>query len=115
MKVSDIMTRGALTVAADSTVVEAAQLMLKHRISGVPVVDARGAVIGMLTEGDLLRRTETGTERRRSRWLELLLGPGRLAGEYVHAHAGKVGGVMTHRVVSVAPETSLEQTVALME
>ncbi|MGO8919662.1 MAG: CBS domain-containing protein [Stellaceae bacterium] len=115
MKASDIMTRGALTVAADSTVEAAARLMLSHRISGLPVVDSGGAVIGMVTEGDLLRRTEIGTELRRGRWLELLLGPGRLAREYVHSHARKVDEVMTREVASIGPETPLAEAVALME
>ncbi len=115
MKASDIMTRGALTATADSTVEAAARLMLSHRISGLPVVDAAGAVIGMVTEGDLLRRSEIGTERRRGRWLELLLGPGRLAADYIHSHTRKVGEVMTRDVVAIAPETPLAEAVSLME
>lgn len=115
MKASDIMTRGAITVTADNTVEEAARLMLRHHISGLPVVDSGGAVIGIVTEGDLLRRAEIGTETRRGRWLELLLGPGRLAGEYVHSHARKIGEVMTRSVAAIAPDTPLAQAVALME
>jgi CBS-domain-containing membrane protein len=115
LKAADVMTRGAVTVASACSIEEAARLMLSHRISGLPVVDAGGTVVGMLTEGDLLRRAEIGTERRRSRWLELLLGPGRLARDYVHTHAGKVGDVMTPEVVAIAPETPLEEAVGLME
>ena len=115
MKAVDIMTRGALTVGPESSVEQAARLMLSHRISGLPVVDAAGRVIGMLTEGDLLRRAETGTERRRPRWLEVLLGPGRLAGDYVRTHAGKVADVMTRRVISVPHAAPLELVTALME
>ena len=115
MKASDVMTRGALTATADGTVEAAARLMLSHRVSGLPVVDAGGAVIGMVTEGDLLRRTEIGTERQRGRWLELLLGPGRLAADYVHSHARKVGEVMTRDVIAIAPETPLAEAVTLME
>jgi CBS domain-containing protein len=115
MKAADVMTRGALTVTAESTVEDAARLMLSRRISGLPVVDANGAVVGMLTEGDLLRRAEIGTERRRSRWVELLLGPGRLARDYVQTHAGKVGAIMTRDVVSIRPDTPLDAAVALME
>ncbi len=115
MKAADIMTRGALTIGPESSVAQAARLMLSHRISGLPVVDGAGTVIGMLTEGDLLRRAETGTERRRPRWLELLLGPGRLARDYVHTHAGKVADVMTRQVISVPPAASLEQVTELME
>ncbi|HXZ00429.1 MAG TPA: CBS domain-containing protein [Stellaceae bacterium] len=115
MKVSDIMTRGAVTVTADSTIEAAARLMLSHRISGLPVVDAAGAVIGIVTEGDLLRRVEIGTEARRGRWFELLVGPGRLAGDYVRSHARKVGEVMTREVAGIGPEAPLAEAVALME
>ena len=115
MKAADIMTRGAFTVTADSTVEGAARTMLGHRVSGLPVVDAGGAIVGMLTEGDLLRRAETGTERRRPRWLELLLGPGRMARDYVHSHAGKVGDVMTRDVITVGPGTPIEEVAELME
>jgi CBS domain-containing protein len=115
MRTADIMTRGALTVTADSSVEAAAQLMLDHRISGLPVVDTAGTVIGIVTEGDLLRRAETGTGRRRPRWLELLLGPGRLALDYVQSHASRVGDVMTRALVSITPATPLEEVVELME
>lgn len=115
MKAADVMTRGALTATPESPVEEAARLMLSHRISGLPVVDAGGAIVGILTEGDLLRRVETGTDRRHSRWLELLLGPGRLARDYVHTHAGKVGDIMTRAVVSITPATPLDEVARLME
>ena len=115
MNAADVMTRGALTVTAESTVEDAARLMLSHRISGLPVVDESGALVGMLTEGDLLRRAEIGTERRHSRWVELLLGPGRLARDYVQTHAGKAGAIMTREVVSITPDAPLDAAVALME
>lgn len=115
MKVSDVMTRGAITVAADSTIEAAARLMLSHRISGLPVVDSAGAVVGVVTEGDLLRRIEMGTEAQRGRWLEVLLGPGRLAGDYVRSHARKVEEVMTRKVASIGPDTPLAEAVTLME
>jgi CBS domain protein/BON domain-containing protein len=89
--------------------------MVLHRISGVPVGDGAGGVIGMITEGDLLRRAETGTDKRHSGWLRLLLGPGRLAQEYAQSHARKVEEIMTHAVISVSPETPLAEVVALME
>jgi signal-transduction protein with cAMP-binding, CBS, and nucleotidyltransferase domain len=89
--------------------------MLDNRISGLPVVDVKGAPVGILTEGDLLRRIETGTDKRHSGWIGLLLGPGRLAAEYTRSHAHKVGEVMTTEVVSVAPDTPLPEVVELME
>jgi hypothetical protein len=79
------------------------------------VIDEAGQLVGILTEGDLLRRGETGTERQRPRWLEILLGPGRLASEYVRTHGRKVDDIMTREPVSVAPEAPLDEIVELME
>ena len=69
--------------------------MLRNRVSGLPVVDAEGQLVGMVTEGDFLRRSEIGTERRRPRWLEFVLGPGRMAEDYVRAAGRKVEDVST--------------------
>jgi CBS domain-containing protein len=115
MIVGQVMTREPITVTPDTTIAEGAQLMLDHHISGLPVIGADHMVVGIVTEGDLLRRAETGTERHRSRWLELLLGPGRLAHDYVDAHARKVGEVMTTDLVFVSPQDPLEHVVELME
>ncbi|MGE5268820.1 MAG: CBS domain-containing protein [Thiohalocapsa sp.] len=115
MKVSEIMTAPVVTVAPETAIAEVARLMLQHRISGLPVVDSHGAVVGIVTEGDLLRRAETGTERHRSHWLELLISPGRLAAEYAGAHARQAGEVMSPSVISVTPDDGLERVVALME
>jgi CBS domain-containing protein len=97
------------------TIGEAAELLIRHRISGLPVVNAAGEVAGILTEGDMLRRAETGTERRRARWLEFLIAPGRLASEYAHAHGRRVGEVMTDAVVSVGPDDPVTDVIELME
>jgi len=115
MKVSDVMTRRVISVEPDATILQAARLMLQHRISGLPVVDGAGKLVGILSEGDFLRRQETHTERRRSRWLEFLMGPGRLASEYTHSHGSKVAEVMTTEVKTVNEDTSLDEIVRLME
>ena len=115
MKASDLMTSFVVAVRADATIEYAAQLMLQYRISGLPVTDSDGAVLGIITESDLLRRAETGTENRHARWASLLIAPGRLAQEYVRAHGCKVAEVMTERVFIVTPETPLADLVALME
>jgi len=85
MNAADVMTTKVITVTPESSVGDAAKLMLQYRISGLPVVDRKGELVGIVTEGDFLRRGETGTERRRPRWLEFILGPGRLSSEYVQA------------------------------
>jgi len=115
MNAADVMTLNILSVMPDATIAEAIRLMLDNRISGLPVIDEAGRLVGILTEGDLLRRGETGTERHRPRWLEILMGPGRLAEEYVRTHGRKIGEVMTRDPVSVTPDTPLKEIVELME
>jgi len=115
MQARDVMTRSVISVAPDATVLQAARLMLQHRISGLPVVDSAGKLVGVLSEGDFLRRRETQTERRRSRWLEFLMGPGRMAAEYSQTHGSKVAEVMTADVQTVDEDASLDDIVRLME
>jgi CBS domain-containing protein len=115
MKAKDVMTTQVLTVAPEASVMEALQLMLEHRISGLPVVDAKGDLVGIVTEGDFLRRAETGTERRRSRFLEFLVGPGALASDYVRSHGRRVDEVMTKVVLTVGEDAELADIVAVME
>ena len=115
MQAKDVMTRDVISVAPDATVLLAARLMLQHHISGLPVIDSSGKLVGVLSEGDFLRRQETQTQRRRSRWLEFLMGPGRTAGEYIHSHGSKVSEVMTEDVRTVGEDTPLEDIVELME
>jgi CBS domain-containing protein len=115
MKAKDIMTSNVISIGSEATIYEAARLMLQNRISGLPVVDSTGALIGMVTEGDFLRRAETGTERRRPRWLEVVLGPSRLAADYTHTHGRKVDELMTNDPVAVSEDAPVEEIVGLME
>ena len=115
MKAIDVMSRNVTTVGPDATILQAAHLMLQRKFSGLPVVDVSGALVGIVTEGDFLRRVETGTMRSRPPWLEFLLGAGRLAEEYTHAAGRVVREVMTPDVTTVAEDTSLDNIVDLME
>src|SRR5581483_8920053 len=115
MKAKDIMTTNVVTVAPDATILEAIRIMLQRKISGLPVVDKTGKVVGMVTEGDFLRRAETGTEKRRPRWLEFLLGTGRLATDYERSHGRKVEEIMTLDPVTASEDTPLDEIVKLME
>jgi CBS domain-containing protein len=115
MKAADVMTTHVISVAPDDSILRCVRLMLEYRISGLPVIDAKGSLVGIVTEGDFLRRTEAGTERKRPRWLEFITGPGRLADEYVHSHGRKVSEVMTPDPISVAEDTPVEEVVRLME
>jgi CBS domain-containing protein len=115
MKAQDVMSRDVVTVSPDETVLCAARLMLQKKFSGLPVVDATGALVGIVTEGDFLRRAETGTVRRRPRWIEFIVGPGRLAGEYTRTAGQFVHEVMTRDVCTVSEDAELEHVVGLME
>ena len=115
MKAADVMTPDPVSISPDASIVDAIRLMLERKFSGLPVVDARGSLVGIVTEGDLLRRTETGTQRKRPRWIEFLLGPGRLATEYVQATGRNVEDVMTPEVQTVTEEAPLDAIVHLME
>jgi CBS domain-containing protein len=115
MQVQDVMTKHVISVEPTDTIARAIRLMLQERISGLPVIDAAGKLVGIVTEGDFLRRAETGTQRRRPRWLEFLVGPGRMADEYVHTHARKVSEVMTVEPATVTEQTALADAVKLME
>jgi CBS domain-containing protein len=115
MIVSDVMTRKVLSVKPEETVEQAANLMLRHGISGLFVVDDKDTLVGVVTEGDLLRRDEIGTQRHRPWWLRVLVSPGRQALDFTHAHGRRVSDVMTAEVISVGHETPLEEVVETME
>lgn len=114
MRVSEIMTSPVVAIDPSTTVAHAARLMLDGHISGLPVVDAAKKLVGVVTESDFLRRGELGTERKRPRWLEFIVGSGREADEYVHANSRRVAEVMSHDPVSIMPDASLEDVVKLM-
>jgi CBS domain-containing protein len=115
MRAMDVMTSEVITVGEDASVQEVARLMADHGISAVPVVDSDNRVIGMVSEGDLLHRAETGTEQRRSWWLEMVASTNRLAAEYVKSHSGRVKEVMTRDVISVTDETPVADIAILLE
>jgi CBS domain-containing protein len=115
MRARQIMTRSVITVSPETTVFEAANIMLRRQISGLPVVDAAEKLVGIVSEGDFIRRSEIGTQRRRSRLLKLILGPGQAATDFVHEHGCKIAEIMTPEPVTIAEDTPLEEVVALME
>jgi len=115
MKVRDVMVSPVVTVKASSSVREAAKILLEHGISGLPVVDEQGRLVGIVSEGDLLHRAETGTERRRSWWLAGLMEAETLASEYIKAHSHKVADVMTKNVITAIPDAPLHEIAALLE
>lgn len=115
MQVADVMTRKVVTVAPETEVSEIAKLLIKHRISAVPVVDADGLVVGIVSEGDLMRRPESETEAHRSWWLRMFSDSESLVKEYVKSHGRKAMDVMTRDVIVTSPVASLEEVATILE
>ena len=115
MNAGDVMIREVVTVGPDTPVMQIARLLLSRGISGVPVVDEEGALVGVVSEGDLLRRVEIGTERRRGSWRAFFTGTATLAEEYVRSHGTVARDIMTRDVVSVSRTTPLGEIADLME
>jgi CBS domain-containing protein len=114
MRAHQIMTKPVITISPDATIVEAANIMLQRHISGLPVV-AGGKLVGIVSEGDFIRRSEIGTQRRRARWLRFILGPGKSAYDFVQEHGRKVSEVMTKDPLTITEDTALAEIVDLME
>lgn len=114
MLVKDAMTTNVIGVESDASISQAIAIMLRSHVSALPVFSSERALVGILSEGDLLGRAELGTEKWRPRWLEFLLGPGRFAAAYVHTHGRIVGEVMTAAVVTVEQTATLAEAVDLM-
>jgi CBS domain-containing protein len=114
MKASDVMTPNVISVRPDTLVSEIAELMLEYQISATPVIE-KDELVGMVSEGDLLRRAETKTERRRSRWIEALTPNSGLAADYVKAHGRAAKDVMTRTVITVTENTSLAAIAEILE
>jgi CBS domain-containing protein len=116
MKAKDVMTTRVVTVGPETTVREVAELLLRHRISAVPVLDGDSRLAGIVSEGDLIRRVETGTaERHRSWWLRIFEDREILAAEYVKSHATKVSDIMTKPVITVDDEADLAHIATVLE
>jgi CBS domain-containing protein len=115
MLARDIMTTNVFTFAPDTSVLEAARLLVERRISGAPVVDGAGRVIGIVSEGDLIRRAELGTEKEWSGWREFLMAKRTLAHEFIRSHATRVGDIMTTPVWTVGEDATLAELAELFE
>jgi len=115
MKAADVMVSKVVTVTPKTRVEEIAETLLNNGISAVPVVDAAGRVLGIVSEGDLIHRKETGTERRRAWWLRLLTTNETLEHEFIKAHARKATDLMTRPAIVVTPDAPLGEIAALLE
>jgi CBS-domain-containing membrane protein len=115
MNASDVMTAGVITIGPDADVKTAARTMLEKGISALPVIDKNGKLIGIISEGDLIRRTEAGTEAKASWWLRLLSDNETLASRFVKAHGMRVADVMSRDVITATPDTPLAEIARLLE
>lgn len=115
MLARQIMTQHVITIGADAPIADAVDAMLRHHVSGLPVVDANGDLVGIVSEGDFIRRAEIGTQKKRGRWLSFLAGADRVAADFVHAHGRKVGDIMTTDPLTISDDTPLDELVGIME
>jgi CBS domain-containing protein len=115
MQAQDIMTTNVATVTPNTGIRDIAHLMIDRHISGVPVVDLEGQLVGMVTDGDLYRRTELGTDKKQFGWLKIFHPTSKLAREYIAGQAHTAGDLMTTQVFAVAPQTSVRQIADLLE
>jgi len=115
MRAHQIMTRPVITVTPQTKIVEAANTMLQKHVSGLPVVNSAGHLVGIISAGDFIRRSEIGTQRRRGRFLKFILGSGKEATDFVHEHGRKIAEIMTPDPLTIGEDTDLEEIVELME
>lgn len=114
MQARDIMTTSVITADPAMSVSDIAKLLLDYRISAVPVLDENGKLAGVVSEGDLMRRSDLGTERERSWWLEMFGATDRPS-DYIKSHGRKAEDVMTRDVITVSPDTSVADIAATLE
>jgi CBS domain-containing protein len=115
MRAHQIMTRQVITVTPETTVIEAANTMLQKRVSGLPVLDKAGNLVGIISEGDFIYRGEIGTQRKRSWLMRLIFGSGTTAMDFVREHGRKVAEIMTPAPIAIGEDTTLDEIVRLME
>lgn len=110
------MTSKVISVGEDALVADIARTLLEHRIGAVPVLDADGRPVGIVSEGDLVRRPESRTDSRGGAWwLAWLCSPEERAAEYAKSHGRRARDVMTQPVVTVEESAPLEQVADLLE
>jgi len=115
MRADDIMSMNVVTVSPETDISDVANKLLDNRISAVPVVDDDGSLLGIVSEGDLIRRRESGTERQSSWWLRMLQNPNDLASDYVKTHGRRAQDVMTRNVITVSEETPVSDIAEILE
>lgn len=115
MRAIDVMTAQVATVSPDTPIEEIARRLIERGVSAVPVVDADHKIVGMVSEGDLIRRPELGTERQPSWWIRLLMDPEQQAAHYIKMHGRVAKDVMSAPVWTVEEHATLAEIAALLE
>ena len=115
MLAKDVMTTNVVTIASDTRVDDIARLLLERNISGAPVLDTAGRLVGVVSEGDLMRRLESDAGRHRSWWLTLLASPEERARDFTKSHGQLAEDVMTRDVVTVAEDTPVGEIAHILE
>lgn len=115
MLAKEIMTTNVACARADQSIHEVAHVLLERSVSALPVVDDDGRLIGVISEGDLLRRVETGTERKQSWWLDMLVSSEEKSRDYLKSHAVHVRDVMTKDVITIDEETPVSEIAGIIE
>ena len=115
MRVRDAMTKNVVSVSPRATIADALDIMVRSRLSGLPVIDGAGRLVGMISEGDFLRRSELGTAKPEGSWIVGLLLPGQAAKTYARIHGRRVDEIMSANVAAIEPNAGLDEAAALME
>jgi CBS domain-containing protein len=115
MRVKDVMTKTVRSILPHSTVGEALDTMVRSRLSGLPVIDENGLLVGVVSEGDFLRRWEIGTQKASAGWFESLFLPGKAAETYARTHGRRIDEIMSVDVATIDADAGLGEAAALME
>lgn len=115
MQAQDIMTKKVISAAADTTVEQITALMMESHISAVPILDSGGSVIGIVSEGDLMRRVEGARKTNKSWWLSLFSGSDDTARDFIAMRSRRTKDIMTHKVLVVTPTTPVAEIALMLE
>lgn len=115
LKAADIMFEGVISATPNHTVQDAARLMLENGVSALPVIDAEGKLVGIVSESDLMRHVDADTDHHRSWWLRALMGQEGLADEYIRENARRIVDVMTKTVITASPDMPVRELADTLE
>lgn len=115
MQARDVMTERVVSIHPDTTVKVISELLLKYEISAVPVLDLADQLVGLVSEGDLMRRLENQDDRRRPWWLEVFSGTSSATADFLKANGRRAEDIMTRNVVTIAPDTPLHEIATTLE